>query len=131
MQELPLDGGILLKWGAATAQPKVREFHLERNSGETTLVYKTRKLLAKSADTPMELKNNFFVKRVRNASEQESAYVVAFAKAHTTYSMIQAKRCFDIDFFDPNFPPAVGPTKIKSVSLFATYAILPHSLPYM
>lgn len=120
-RDLPTDGGIIIKWGATTAQAKAREFHLERTQGASSIVYKTYKLLAKFSDNRLLLDRNFFVKHVRAATETETQTVLQFAKASTIYgSTLSAKRCFDVDLFDPNFLPAVGPTKLKSITVFAT-----------
>jgi hypothetical protein len=117
---LPNDGGIILKWGTTGGQAKLREFHLERTNGQSAIVYKTHKLLSKVSDAKVPLAGNFFVKRVRPATDQESLGVVAHAKCHTIYDSLVAKRCFDIDLFDPDSPPALGPKKLRSITVFAT-----------
>ena len=111
----------MLKLGERSAKTRARAFHLERPlDGCTSLVYKTQKLLSRESDVCVKLERNFFVRRVRPASEVESGLVTQFAKDNTVFSDLEAKRCFDIDFFEPNFPPAVGPTKLRSITIFAT-----------
>ena len=117
---LPLDGGIILKWGSTGGQAKLREFHLEKTNGVTSIVYKTHKLMSKVSDAKVALGKNFFVKRVRLATDQETQWAVAHAKAHTIHGSLLAKRCFDIDLFDPDSPPALGPKKLRTITVFAT-----------
>ena len=118
--DLPPVTGIILKTGVSSSSSRIREFHFERRAGAPAIVYKTHKLLAKFADAAVRLERNFFIQRVRSATELESTQVQSFAKTNTVFSALEAKRCFDVDVFDPNFPPAVGPTKLKSFTVFAT-----------
>ncbi len=111
----------MVKLGERSAKSRARAFHLERTfDGCTSLVYKTQKLLSRESDVSVKLERNFFVRRVRPATEVESGLVTQFAKTNTVFSDLEAKRCFDIDFFEPNFPPAVGPTKQRSITIFST-----------
>ena len=111
----------MLKLGERSAKLKAREFHLERNrSGASSIVYKSYKMLASQSDATIDLCGNFFVKPVRTATEQETVMAHTFATENTVFNDLLAKRCFDIDFFEPNFPPAVGPTWTRSITVFAT-----------
>lgn len=115
--EIPIGGGVLLKWGHATAQPKVREFRFnEDDDGGVTIVYKTHKLMAKAEAAEMNL-TTFFVHKVRPATEAETKLVTQFASKNTVFTL-SAKRCFNVDFYDPHFAPAVGPAKMKTITIF-------------
>ena len=122
MEDLPIDGGIMLKLGERSAKVRARAVHFEKDAktGTSSLVYKTQRLLSKDVDARLELGRNFFVRHVRPALEHETALVTAFAKENTVFADLEAKRCFDIDFFEPDFRPAIGPTKLRTVTLFAT-----------
>lgn len=110
-------GGVLLKWGHATAKPKIREFRFhEDEEGDVRIVYKTHKMFAKAEEAEMNL-STFFVKKVRPATDLETKLVTGFASAHTVFTLT-AKRCFDVDFYDPDYVAAVGPAKLKTVTLF-------------
>lgn len=112
----------MLKLGERSAKVRARAVHFEKDTktGTSSLVYKTQRLLSKEVDARLELGRNFFVRHVRPALEHETVLVTAFAKENTVFSDLEAKRCFDIDFFEPDFPPAIGPTKLRTVTLFAT-----------
>jgi hypothetical protein len=120
MDELPITGGIILKLGERSSKIRARDFHLELRDGVSTLVYKSSKILTKQQDATIELKRNFFVKPVRSATEHETGLVTTFAKENTVFSDLVAKRCFDVDFFEPDFPPAIGPNWLRTITLFAT-----------
>jgi len=120
MDQVPIDGGIILKLGERSGRIKPRNFHIERKNDVSGIVYKTQRLMAKPADVSLELNKNFFVKPVRLAQETEISLVTVFAQENTVFSDLEAKRCFDIDFFEPDFPPAVGPTFVRSITVFAT-----------
>ena len=108
----PETGGVIIKRGANTKKPKVREFffQLDQNSNRTHIVYKTQKIFAKEAESHVIL-TTFFVRKVRPASEEE--LVLVTATGHEV-----GRRCFDLDFYDPNFPLAVGPQKVRTVTVF-------------
>jgi hypothetical protein len=67
------------------------------------IVYKSEKLFARNFEERIELKC-FFVKRIRPLTDYEKSLV---PEAHG----------FDIDFYDSNFPLAIGPKKIRSVTI--------------
>ena len=115
--ELPVCGGILLKWGHATAQPKVREFRFHEDDEGVTVVYKTQKLFSKAEEARIDL-TTFFVRKVRFASDEETKLAANYAASQTVFTLA-AKRCFDVDFYDPDFVPAVGPAKLRTVTFFA------------
>ena len=112
--QVPQDGGIMLKMGSATGKPKVREFHFEHQS-KSTIVYKSQKIWGNSGSVEL---STFFVCKVRNATEEEIKLVLGYANL-TSAIKISAKRCFDVDFYDPEFPLAIGPAKNRSVTIFA------------
>ena len=117
MPRLPEDGGIMLKLGSTTGKPKVREFHFEKSSnGKKAIVYTSRKIWGKESGQ-LEL-STFFVRKVRQATEEEIKLVLAYSNANTVFK-IAARRCFDVDFYDPKFPLAVGPAMNRSVTIFA------------
>ena len=120
MDQVPIDGGIILKVGERSAKTKARDFHIERRNAKSSIVYKSQKVMNKQSDGIIELDRNFFVKPVRSAQEVETNLVTTFAKDNTVFSDLEAKRCFDIDFFEPDFPPAVGPTYVRAITIFAT-----------
>jgi hypothetical protein len=120
MEELPISGGILIKLGERSAKAKAREFHLERRNGISSIVYKSYKMMGRQSDAIIDLNRNFFVKPVRTASESDTLLASTFAREYTVFSELHAKRCFDIDFFEPDFPPAVGPTKLRTITIFST-----------
>jgi hypothetical protein len=119
MDDLPITGGIIIKLGERSTQPRAREFHLERLNGVSSIVYKSYKMIGRQSDARMELNRNFFVKPVRSATESETVLASSFARDYTVFSDLCAKRCFDIDFFEPDFPPAVGPTKLRTITFFS------------
>ncbi len=108
----PETGGVIIKTGANTKKPKVREFYfqLDQNSNRTHIVYKTQKIFAKESESHVIL-STFFVRKVRPASNEELALVAASGQQ-------VGRRCFDVDFYDPNFPLAIGPQKLRSVTVF-------------
>ena len=108
----PETGGVIIKRGANTKKPKVRDFYfqIDQHTNLTHIVYKTQKIFAKESESHVVL-STFFVRKVRTATEEELALVAA-----TGHEV--GRRCFDIDFYDPNFPLAVGPQKLRSVTVF-------------
>ena len=120
MEQLPIDGGIILKLGERSGYTRAREFHLESRNGVPCIVYKSQKIMAKVSEATIDLNRSFFVKPVRSAQEWETNMVTTFAKDNTVFSDLEAKRCFDIDFFQPDFPPAIGPTYLRTITVFAT-----------
>jgi hypothetical protein len=110
--EPPETGGVIIKQGANTKKPKVREFYfqLDPTSNRTHIVYRTQNIFAKESENRVVL-STFFVRKVRNACDEELTLVRS--SGHKV-----GRRCFDVDFYDPNFPLAVGPQKLRTVSVF-------------
>lgn len=59
------------------------------------------------SDSARELLEKGLSRRLRGAPER---------RLHA----IEVKRWFDVDFFDPNLPSSVGPTKLRSFAVFDT-----------
>jgi hypothetical protein len=108
----PESGGVIIKRGANTNTPKVREFcfQVDKKSDCIHIKYRTRKFFAKESESHVVL-TTFFVRKVRAATEEELTLV-------TRNGYCVGKRCFDVDFYDPNFPLAVGPQKLRTLTIF-------------
>jgi hypothetical protein len=116
MSDIP-DGGMILKWGAKTAAPRVREFKISRRKdNQYCISYKSHKIFARE-ERGHDL-DYFYITPIRESTDEERKWVLGHPPAVVHFRDLQARKCFNIDFYEAEYPVAIGPQRVRSLTVF-------------